>query len=292
MVRATVLMALLTTAIAAPSIYATNATAAPPPLCHGPCPPPAVDMGSLVIAAQLDEYRLNNGTTSGAADDVQLVQRALRNRGFVVAVDGNFGAQTTAAYAAWQRKLGYSRLGANGLPGHASLKRLGLKLINEVTPPGQHGSYNGTTLNKRTIDMLAAARKNLGCKRGGLKVTHGSYRKPGGKSAGTHAGGGAVDISIRKLCGRSIDQVDQVLSELTKVGFAAWYRDWPNNRHIHAIAISDLDMSTESAVPGEFDAREQIVAWAQGKDGLGRAEIGPMTREKNLTTWEDYNRAR
>jgi len=54
-------------------------------------------------------------------------------------------------------------------------------------------------------------------------------------------------------------------------------------------------MSTESSFPGVFDAREQIVAWAQDRPKRGRyagglkaAVNGSMT--KTLTTWERYKR--
>jgi hypothetical protein len=36
-------------------------------------------------------------------------------------------------------------------------------------------------------------------------------------------------------------------------------------------------MATEIAFPRVFDAREQIVAWGQGKDGLSGAVVAPMT---------------
>jgi peptidoglycan hydrolase-like protein with peptidoglycan-binding domain len=242
-----------------------------------------VDMEKLVIAAQLDQYRPNNATTPGGDDDVKLVQRTLRSKGYNVAVDGNFGAQTTAAYARWQRSLGYSGLDANGLPGRTSLQRLGFTLTNPVTAPGPRTTYSGVKLNTRTIAMLKAAGGRLGCT---LDATKGSYTGPDSSSAGTHAGGGAADINVNVRCGHSISQV---VAALRTVGFAAWYRNWTGNQHIHAVAISDLDMATETVFPGVFDMREQIVAWAQGKDGLSGAVVAPMTINQ-LQTWERYKR--
>jgi peptidoglycan hydrolase-like protein with peptidoglycan-binding domain len=230
-----------------------------------------VDMEKLVIAAQLDQYRPNNGTTPGGGDDVKLVQRTLRSKGYDVAVDGSFGAQMTAAYARWQRQLGYSGLDANGLPGKTSLQRLGITTANAVTAPGPRRTYSGVTLNTRTIDMLKAAGRRVGCT---LDVTKGSYTGPDSSSAGTHAGGGATDINVNVRCGHSISEL---VTALRTVGFAAWYRNWTGNQHIHAVAISDLDMATEAAFPGVFDTREQIVDWAQGKDGLSAAAVAPMT---------------
>ena len=51
-----------------------------------------VNMERLLIAAQLDEYRVGNHTTPGAVKSVKRVQRALRRKHIRVAVDGNFGA--------------------------------------------------------------------------------------------------------------------------------------------------------------------------------------------------------
>ena len=244
-----------------------------------------VDQEKLVIAAQLDQYRPGNGTTPDGADDVKEVQRALRGRGYDVTVDGNFGAETTNAYSRWQRRLGFSGLDANGLPGRTSLERLGFSLANRVTNPGPRTAYSGVTLNTRTVDMLKAAGGRLNCT---LDVTKGSYTGPDNSSAGTHAGGGAADISVKVRCGHSISEV---VGALRAVGFAAWYRNWTGNQHIHAVAISDLDMATETVFPGVLDAREQVVAWAQGKDGRSGAVVDPMTIDQ-LRTWERYKRSR
>ena len=37
-------------------------------------------------------------------------------------------------------------------------------------------------------------------------------------------------------------------------------------------------MANEIAFPGWFDMREQVVGWAQKKNGLNGATTGPMTR--------------
>ena len=246
-----------------------------------------VDMQQLVMAAQLDQYRPNSAPTAGAADDVKRVQRVLRAKRYQVKVDGSFGATTIAAYAGWQRKLGASGLGANGIPGPESLRRLGLTIANPVVAPGPRKTFSGVTLNTRTIAMLKAAGQILGCT---VDVTKGSFKGPDAASAGTHAGGGAVDISVKRGgCGTP----KAMVAAMRTVGFAAWHRhtgSFVNNKHIHAVAISDLDMATEAAFPGQFDMREQVVAWAQGRDGLSAAVVAPMTREP-LQTWEAYKRA-
>ena len=247
-----------------------------------------VNMERLLIAAQLDEYRVGNHTTPGAVKSVKRVQRALRRKNISVAVDGNFGGQTLSAYATWQRRLGYSGLDASGMPGETSLKRLGGRRfrVTHIVRPGDRRTWSGVTLNVRTIRMLKAAGHRLG-RRCVLDVTKGSYTGPDGDSQATHAGGGAADLSINTRCGHSIRQV---VRALRKVGFAAWFRNWSGNEHIHAVAISDPDMANEIAFPGWFDMREQVVGWAQRKSGLDGAVTGPMTR--NLQTWERYKRSR
>jgi hypothetical protein len=278
--------ALIAGAAIASTLVAEGA-AASPPREQGSTARPAINMERLLIAAQLDQYRPGNRHTRGAVKSVKRVQRALRRRGIRVVVDGNFGAQTMSGYAAWQRRLGYSGLDASGMPGETSLKRLAGRRFRviRVVRPGDRRVWSGVTLNVRTIHMLRAAGRLVrrGCV---LDATKGSYTGPDGSSKATHAGGGAVDLSVRTRCGRS---VKRVVRSLRRVGFAAWYRR-PRNRHIHAVAISDPDMADEIAFPGWFDTREQIVGWAQRNDGLNGATTGKMTRR--LHTWERYKRSR
>jgi peptidoglycan hydrolase-like protein with peptidoglycan-binding domain len=250
---------------------------------------PVINMEKVLMAAQLDQYRPGNRHTAGAVKSVKRVQRQLRRRGIRVAVDGNFGAQTMNGYARWQRRLGYSGLDASGIPGETSLKRLSGKRfrVTRVVRPGDRRAWSGVTLNRRTVRMLKAAGRLVGGRRCRLDATKGSYTGPDSSSQATHAGGGAVDLSIRTRCGRS---VKRVVRKLRRVGFAAWFRNWSGNQHIHAVAISDPDMANEIAFPGWFDAREQIVAFAQKKNGLNGATTGKMTRR--LHTWEQFKRSR
>lgn len=272
----------------ASTLSAQSAAASPPRDEAGTASKPVINMSKLLIAAQLDQYRPGNRKTRGAVKSVKRVQRRLRRKGIGVVVDGNFGAQTMAAYAHWQRRLGFSGLDASGIPGEASLKRLAGRrfAVTRVVRTGERRVWSGVTLNVRTIRMLRTAGRLLrrGCV---LDATKGSYTGPDGSSQATHAGGGAVDLSVRTRCGRSIKRV---VRALRRVGFAAWYRNWPNNRHIHAVAISDPDIANEIAFPGWFDAREQIVAFAQRKNGLNGATTGRMTRR--LHTWERFKRSR
>jgi peptidoglycan hydrolase-like protein with peptidoglycan-binding domain len=279
--------ALVTCAAIAMTLLAQSAPASP--AAERAAARPNVNMERLLIAAQLDQYRPGNRKTRGAVKSVKRVQRALRRRGIRVVVDGNFGAQTLNGYARWQRRLGYSGLDASGIPGETSLKRLGGRRfdVTRVVRPGDRRTWSGVTLNGRTIRMLKAAGRRVGGRGCVLDATKGSYTGPDGSSQATHAGGGAVDLSVRTRCGRSIKRV---VRALRRVGFAAWFRNWPGNEHIHAVAISDPDMANEIAFPGWFDMREQVVAWAQRKNGLNGATTGPMTRR--LQTWERFKRRR
>jgi peptidoglycan hydrolase-like protein with peptidoglycan-binding domain len=279
--RAAAVMACSTAALT----FTTSAHATIP-LPEGGGSKPKVNMERVLVAAQLDQYRPSNGTTPGAVKSVKRIQRQLRRKGFTVALDGNFGAQTVSAYAAWQRRLGYSGLDASGMPGVTSLKKLGGKRfqVTHRVNSGARKTYSGVTLNVRTIRMLKTAGHRLGASCV-LDATKGSYTGPDSSSKATHAGGGAVDLSIRTLCGH---RIGKVVKALRAVGFAAWFRNWTGNQHIHAVAISDPDMATETAFPGWFDMREQVVDWAQGENGEHAAVVGAMTRP--LMTWERYKR--
>jgi peptidoglycan hydrolase-like protein with peptidoglycan-binding domain len=280
--------ALIAGAAIASMTMAQGAAAVPPPEATTTAKP-VINMERLLLAAQLDQYRPGNGKTRGAVKSVRRVQKQLRRRGIRVAVDGNFGGQTLNGYARWQRRLGYSGLDASGMPGETSLKRLAGKRFRvvRVVRPGARRVWSGVTLNVRTIRMLRTAGHLVGGRGCVLDATKGSYTGPDSSSQGTHAGGGAVDLSIRTRCGRT---VKRIVRSLRRVGFAAWFRNWSGNQHIHAVAISDPDMSTEIAFPGWFDMREQVVGFAQGKDGLNGATTGEMTRR--LRTWEQFKRSR
>ena len=195
-------------------------------------------------------------------------------------VDGYFGTQTTTAYTKFQKSLGYRGLAANGLPGATSLRRLaaGRFTVVDVIGPGRRvHPQTGLTIDTRTRDMLAAAGRLA---RRTLVLDQGSYN-PGGDptSAGTHDGGGVVDVSVE---GMSAAVRPGVVRALRTVGFAAWARDpsqgdWPN--HIHAAAISDTDLS----VP----AQHQIGDYYLGRNGLANhaPDDGPRVP---IRTWEEY----
>jgi hypothetical protein len=244
---------------------------------------PVVNMEATVLAAQIDPRRADNTLTPGAKSSVLAVEQALQAKNLLSAqwVDGYFGTETIAAYAAYQRSLGYSGLAANGLPGTTSLTKLGLNryAVSNTIGPGAKIQRDGYVVDARTQAMLAEAQRLLGYK---LVLSQGSYN-PGGDptSAGTHDGGGVVDISVT---GMTAAQRTAVARALRQVGFAAWIRnpsqaDWP--WHIHAAAINDTDLSSE--------AQHQIGDYYLGMNGL--ANRGPDDGPRiPIETWEQYQR--
>ena len=88
---------------------------------------PTVDLSNVIAAAKRDPGLAQGKTTHKA--DVQRVEAALVAEKLLDKkwADGSFGTKTVAAYAAWQRKLGYRGSDADGIPGKASLTRLGSK---------------------------------------------------------------------------------------------------------------------------------------------------------------------
>lgn len=88
-------------------------------------------------------------------------------------------------------------------------------------------------------------------------VAQGSYQGGGGdaNSAGTHDGGGAVDL---RWCGHTA-----CIKALRVAGFAAWWRTprqgpWPD--HIHAVVVGHPALAASAA--------RQVVSYRQGRNGL------------------------
>lgn len=89
---------------------------------------PKVSLRNIRAAARTDPAA-EQGKASHAAD-VRIVEAALRAEkllGSRYGKDGAFGTATIAAYSSWQRSLGYSGADADGIPGRASLTKLGDK---------------------------------------------------------------------------------------------------------------------------------------------------------------------
>ncbi|MGM1060803.1 peptidoglycan-binding domain-containing protein [Saccharothrix sp. Mg75] len=246
----------------------------------------SVDMEAVLKAAQIDPRRADSAITPGAGAGVLLVERALVAKGLLAPTyaDGHFGTRTVDAYAAYQRSLGYTGIDASGFPGPTSLRLLGevgpTYTVTRSVSAGSRVTYRGATMNTRTKAMLVEAERLLGR---ALGITQGSYNPGGvGGSAGTHDGGGALDISVSGMTATTRTAVARALRQ---VGFAAWVRtpeqgDW--GYHVHAIAISDPDLSS--------GAQHQAGDYYLGLNGLANrgADDGPAVPK---VTWEEYRRA-
>ncbi|WP_216209299.1 peptidoglycan-binding domain-containing protein [Amycolatopsis aidingensis] len=263
---------------------AMSAVAVAVPAQATPVALPTANMEAVIKAAQIDPRRPDTTLTPGAKDSVLLVERALDARNLLEGqyVDGHFGTATISAYAAYQRSLGYTGLAASGLPGQTSLRKLGESryTVGNALDPGGRVTYHGALMNSRTKAMLVEAERLLGRQ---LGITQGSYNPGGvGGSAGTHDGGGALDISV---AGMSAGTRTDVARKLRQVGFAAWVRtpsQGPWGYHIHAIALADTDQSPA--------AQHQAGDYYLGYNGLANRapDDGPVVTPK--VTWEEYQR--
>jgi LysM repeat protein len=96
-----------------------------PPVASLPKPQkPKVDLSNLVAAAKSNPAAKGTPVTYSG---VKTVEAALVDAGLLEKrySDGHYGTTTTAAYAAWQRRLGYTGRAADGIPGKTSLTELG-----------------------------------------------------------------------------------------------------------------------------------------------------------------------
>jgi len=243
---------------------------------------PTVNMELVVIASQV-EPKEHNQPAIGDGPSTTLVQKALKAKGYPISADGWFGNQTATAYSKWQRKLGFSGLGANGIPGPISLAKLstGAFAVSRKIIVGARTTYSGKTVNARTKAMLSAADSRLGWP---LTLSQGSYHPGEDVSKGTHDGGGVVDISVASM---NTTQRWRTVNALRTVGFAAWLRSpaqGPWTWHIHAVAIGDTDLS--------IPARDQVADYYVGKNGLAvhAADNTPRQYRAPFTWWEKYRR--
>lgn len=87
---------------------------------------PKVDLSQLIAAAKSNPGAPGQPVTYSGVKTVEaaLVDAGLLNKTYL---DGHYGTTTVSAYAAWQRKCGYTGDDADGIPGKSSLTKLGDK---------------------------------------------------------------------------------------------------------------------------------------------------------------------
>lgn len=143
-------------------------------------------------------------------------------------------------------------------------------------------TWRGVTLDERSAQMMDEVARLTG--EVYVRPTQGSYSTAVGASAGTHAGGGAIDVHASSL---TPAQRSRVVEAMRRVGWAAWLRtpaqsDWPY--HVHGVAVGCRDLSPAAAA--------QVRDYTNGRNGLasGAPDDGP--RDHVGVTWETYQRRR
>ncbi|MEM6533664.1 MAG: hypothetical protein AAF654_13645 [Myxococcota bacterium] len=149
---------------------------------------------------------------------------------------------------------------------------------NEPKPDYRKIQRDEVVLNRRTVEMLSAAKRLLG-EDMRLSVLRGSYLKDH-DSEHPHQGGGVVDLNIRPS-----SEVNTAVEILRATGFAAWYRARGDRHHIHAVAIGDRDLSA--------GAQWQVQSFFEGRDGRTRGEEDPHGhRNTEVPEWTRKYRVR
>ncbi|OPC81804.1 hypothetical protein B4N89_13440 [Embleya scabrispora] len=87
---------------------------------------PEISLSRLMAAARSNPAAAGTPVTYSG---VRQVENSLVGEGLLALdlADGHYGTATVRAYAAWQRRLGYTGSDADGIPGRTSLERLGAK---------------------------------------------------------------------------------------------------------------------------------------------------------------------
>ncbi|MFC9847801.1 N-acetylmuramoyl-L-alanine amidase [Streptomyces sp. NPDC060223] len=87
---------------------------------------PSVDLSKLLAAAKADPPKAGAPVSYTGTKTVEtaLVAEGLLAKSLA---DGHFGTATKTAYAAWQRRCGFTGSAADGLPGKSSLTKLGTR---------------------------------------------------------------------------------------------------------------------------------------------------------------------
>ena len=161
-----------------------------------------------------------------------------------------------------------------------------LEPIGCLKPPDDYTrlDVNGETLNARTLAMLTQAQRLYGgeIELTGYAITQGSYTEGESASFGTHAGGGAADLSVLRQGTYEVlwDDIEPLIHSLRAAGFAAWLREYgelytDSPIHIHAIAIGDAELSPA--------AQEQLTGesgYFRGYSGLPVEMYGPPTADR------------
>ncbi|MBO9523904.1 MAG: hypothetical protein J7518_20410 [Nocardioidaceae bacterium] len=139
-------------------------------------------------------------------------------------------------------------------------------------------TWRGHTFDRYTVAALEAVEADIGRT---LTIYQGSFNTSVSESAGTHAGGGAVDCWCDDLFGLDTARA------LRRRGFAAWYRPeltrngkriW--GAHVHAVQIGNLTLSVAAAA--------QVSDYRGGRNGLADNAPDPDPWRPNPIEPFDY----
>jgi peptidoglycan hydrolase-like protein with peptidoglycan-binding domain len=231
----------------------------------------------------VDDHFSTAATRGERGRDILGVERKLQAAGFDTGkVDGVFDGKTLKAVRGL-RKADPTLADGPGVIDKAFVRALDKRVAAATTTDGtlasfnriepahdyRHVTFRGATMNARTKEMLQRAesimRNQLGRKDFRFEVTQGSYHRGVGASAGTHDGGGTLDIRTR---GKGNKEIDDMVKAMRMAGFAAWSRGRGHDTfapHIHAVALGDRELSGQG---GSFGAFDQIPDYARGRTGL------------------------
>lgn len=145
-----------------------------------------------------------------------------------------------------------------------------------VPDPFEKVTYGGKLMDRKTMVGLQVAEQRLGYT---LTITQGCYN-PGdvSSSAGTHDGGGVVDLAPY--------EADRKVRVLRDLGWAAWRRPtipglWPE--HVHAVMIGHGRLSEA--------AQAQVQEYRAGGDGLAGSKPDPDPYRPSPLPIFDYRAA-
>jgi len=130
--------------------------------------------------------------------------------------------------------------------------------------------YQGATFDRATFDAIKWAQRLAGFT---FTIGQGSFAN-GSLSAGTHTGAGTVDVGC---AGLSHTKIKKILRALKLAGFAAWFRNWPGNQHIHAVLFGVRGVAA--------GARDQLVDYDNGRDGLAWHRPDRSFRPRSKRRW-------
>lgn len=143
-------------------------------------------------------------------------------------------------------------------------------------------THQGATVDQYTLAALKHAEQLYGDT---FSITQGSYNSSVGASAGTHDGGGTLDLSTKGMSG---PQKAKAVRSLRRAGFAAWLRTpdqgpWPE--HIHAVQLGNAKLSA--------GAKQQVAAYEAGRNGLANygPDDGPTVAYPEPFDWRAWRRS-